>query len=155
VNCSLGLKGGSKASLSLVRSRLEGDEETSGDILLLQPPGPEWSIEANESRCSVVDSNVSHIIYQDQKEVIFFSSPYVHVVITFRFSVLQSGSAVIRIRIKIRYTLDVLAFLSLYSMTEVLILTKFCEIPRSMGTVQCKAVRHSKPTVDNVERLDW
>jgi hypothetical protein len=87
VNCSLGLKVGSKASLSLVRSRLEGDEETSGDILLLQPPGPEWSIEANESRCSVVDSSMSHVIYQDQKEVIFLT---VHVAITFRFSVLQS-----------------------------------------------------------------
>jgi hypothetical protein len=92
MNCSLGLKVGADASLSLVRSRLQGDEETSGDILLLQPPGPEWSIEANESRCSVVDSNVSHIIYQDQKEVIFFT---VHVAITFRFSVLQS---VFRIR---------------------------------------------------------
>jgi hypothetical protein len=92
VNCSLGLKVGAKASLSLVRSRLEGDEETSGDILLLQPPGPEWSIEANESRCSVVDSSMSHVIYQDQKEVIFLT---VHVAITFRFSVLQS---VFRIR---------------------------------------------------------
>jgi hypothetical protein len=94
VNCSLGLKVGAEASLSLVRSRLEGDEETSGDILLLQPPGPEWSIEANESRCSVVDSSMCHFKYQDQNEVIFLFFT-VHVAITFRFSVLQS---VFRIR---------------------------------------------------------